>query len=165
MFKKEGGKNLEMELMITKRPATDADTEFARTVHHTAYYDVIVQQFGSFNEKMQDDFFFKSWKPETHEILLSDGIEAGYISIEYFPDHIVAHELVLLPEFQGKGIGSKLLKEVLEEAKIKHIPVQLRVLKKNIAQDLYRRLGFKDIGENETHIHMEVKPTENQVLP
>jgi GNAT superfamily N-acetyltransferase len=75
-----------------------------------------------------------------------DGIEAGYISIEYFPDHIVAHELVLLPEFQGKGIGSKLLKEVLEEAKIKHIPVQLRVLKKILLRIYIEDLDLRILG-------------------
>lgn len=163
MFNKEKElNNQEMEPIITKRPATDADTEFAKNVHHTAYHDVIVRQFGSFDEKMQDDFFFKTWKPETHEIIISDGVDAGYFSIESFSDHIFAHELVLLPEFQGKGIGSKLLKEVLRKAKTNNIPVQLQVLKENSAQDLYRRLGFKETGSNATHIQMEFNPDENR---
>jgi GNAT superfamily N-acetyltransferase len=151
-----------MEPTITRRPATDADTEFAQKVHHTAYHDVIVRQFGTFNEKMQDHFFFESWKPETHEIIISDGKDAGFYSIVHLPDHIFVHELVLLPEFQGQGIGSRLLKEVLLEAKTKHLPVRLEVLKKNIAHNLYLRFGFKDTGENETHIQMEIDPTGTQ---
>lgn len=149
-----------MEAQITRRIATEADTEFARKTHHAAYHDVIVRQFGNFDEKMQDDFFAKSWKPETHEILLSDGAEAGYCFIEHFPDHIFAHELVLSLEFQGKGIGSNLLKEVIEEAKAKNIPVKLQVLKENQAQHLYRKLGFKDTGITDTHIEMEFNPSE-----
>jgi len=148
-----------MEPTITKRPASNADTIFAKKVHHTAYQDVIVRQFGTFDEKMQDYFFSKSWKPATHEIIIIDGIDAGYLSIEHFPDHIFVHELVLVAEFQGKGTGSKLLKEVLLEAKTKHLPVRLQVLKANIAQTLYRRLGFKDIGQTETHIQMEFSPS------
>lgn len=147
-----------MGAQITKRIATETDTEFARKTHHEAYHDVIVRQFGNFDEKTQDDFFAKSWKPETHEILLSDGEEAGYCSVERFPGHIFVHELVLSPGFQGKGIGSKFLQELLEEAKGENIPVRLQVLKENQAQHLYRKLGFKDTVITDTHIQMEFNP-------
>lgn len=147
-----------MAIKITKRPATEADTEFARKTHHVAYHDVIVRQFGVFDEKIQDEFFVKSWKPETYEILLSEGVKVGYSSIEHLPDYIFVHGLVLSPEFQGRGIGSKILKEVIEEAKKKNIPIRLQVLKENQAQHLYRRLGFRDIGLTDTHIQMEFDP-------
>ena len=149
-----------MKSSITRRIAIEVDTDFARKTHHAAYHDVIVRQFGNFDEKMQDDFFAKSWKLETHEILLNDGTEVGYCSIERFPDHIFAHELVLSPEFQGKGIGSQLLQGVIEEAKAKNIPARLQVLKENQAQYLYRNLGFKDTGATDTHIQMEFNPSE-----
>lgn len=146
-----------MDNKITKRIATEADTEFARRTHHAAYHDVIVRQFGGFDEKIQDDFFAKSWTPENHEIVLDDGLQVGYCSIERLPDRIAIHELVLLPAFQGKGIGSKILREVLEEAKARSVPVRLQVLKENQAQHLYRTLGFKDSGFDDTHIQMEYK--------
>ncbi len=148
-----------MENEITKRIATEADTEFARKTHHAAYHDVVVRQFGNFDEKVQDDFFAESWKSKTHEILLNGNSETGYCSVEQLSDYIVVHELVLLPEFQRKGIGSKILREVMEEAKAKNIPVKLQVLKENQAQHLYRKLGFKDTGSTDTHIQMEFSPT------
>jgi GNAT superfamily N-acetyltransferase len=150
-------------IKVTQRLATDADTEFARKVHHAAYHDVIVRQFGNFDEKMQDDFFAKSWKPGIDEILMSEDSEAGYCSIERSENAIIFHELVLLPEYQGKGIGSKVLQEVMEEAKTKNIPIKLEVLKENQAQHLYRKLGFKDTGSTDTHIEMEFNPTEKTI--
>jgi GNAT superfamily N-acetyltransferase len=147
-----------IEPQLTKRAATDADTEFARKTHHVSYHDVIVKQFGDFDEKVQDDFFAKSWKPETHQILLYGNDECGYFSHEVFDDHIFAHELVLLPAFQGKGIGSRVLQELMEEAKAKGLPLRLQVLKENKAQHLYRKLGFKDAGLTDTHILMEFDP-------
>jgi ribosomal protein S18 acetylase RimI-like enzyme len=147
------------EAQVIRRAATEADVEFARKTHHAAYRDVIVQQFGNFDEKVQDEFFAKSWNPQTHEVLVSGDSEIGYCSIEHFPDHIFAHELVLLPEFQGKGIGTKILQELLEEAKAKNIPIRLQVLKENQAQHLYRRLGFKDVGSIDTHFLMEFDPS------
>lgn len=150
--------SLEHEIKISKRQATNADTEFARSTHHAAYHDVIIRQFGNFDEKMQDDFFAKSWKPETHEILINNATDIGYYSVERSPEIIFLSELVLLPSTQGKGIGTKILEELVQESKAKNIPVKLQVLKENQAQHLYRKLGFKDTGITDTHIQMEFLP-------
>ena len=42
---------------ITKRRAEATDAEFARSVHHRAYRDVVIRQYGMWDEKAQDDFF------------------------------------------------------------------------------------------------------------
>ena len=46
-----------------------------------------------------------------------------------------------------RGIGSKIIKEIIEEAKSKNIPVTLMVLNINPAVNLYKRLGFHIINE------------------
>ncbi|MEK7185507.1 MAG: GNAT family N-acetyltransferase [Patescibacteria group bacterium] len=147
-----------MEFSITKRIATESDTEFARKVHHSAYHGVVVRQFGNWDEKIQDDFFAKSWKPETHEIIYFNGVACGYCCIEYKPDYIFASELVILPEFQGRGIGSEILNKLKQESEQKKIPIKLQVFKENQARHLYRRLGFKDVGSKGAHIEMELDP-------
>jgi len=146
-----------IENKITKRSATEEDTDFARKAHHAAYHDVVVRQFGHFDEKEQDDFFDESWNKDPYEILLNNEEESGYCSIEYFPDHIFVHELVLLPEFQGKGIGSKVLKDIMDDARVKNIPIKLRVLKENRAQELYRKMGFEETETNDISIFMELR--------
>ncbi len=153
---------LEKETTISRRQATEADTKFARTTHHTALHDLIVRQFGSFDEKMQDEFFAKSWKPETHEILVSDSADIGYCSIVRTPGHIFLSELLLLPSAQGKGIGTRMLGELIEESKAKNIPITLQVLKENQAQHLYRKMGFKDVETNSKHIQMEFSPSQTK---
>ena len=147
------------EVHVTRRKASSTDEDFVRRTHHAAYYGVVTRQFGSFDEKIQDGYFAQSWKPEHHEILLDEaGREVGYCSIERLHDHIRIHELVIAPEFQGQGIGTKVLQEVQEESRAKKIPVTLQVLRENEAQHLYRKVGFKDIGETDTHIQMEFNP-------
>ncbi len=147
--------NMENKLELNRRPAEEKDTEFARQVHHRAYHDVVVRQFGSFEEKAQDKFFESAWKGSKHEIIYANGKPCGYFSMDESENEITLHELVLLPEFQGEGIGSKILSEVIEVAKVKNIPIRLEVLKENKAGELYRRLGFKQNGETETHFQME----------
>lgn len=53
---------------------------------------------------------------------------------------------------QSRGIGTSVLRRTCEEARRRNVPVRLRVLRRNRAQDLYRRLGFEPEGETETHV-------------
>jgi len=145
---------------ISTRITTEADTDFVRRTHHAAYRDVIERQFGSFDEKMQDDFFASIWKHGAYEILLKGDKEIGFCFIEHYSDHTFIRELVLLPEFQGQGIGSNVLRRAIEESKTNNIPIKLRVLIKNRAQHLYRKMGFKDIGVNDTHFEMKYNPAD-----
>ena len=142
------------DVTIERRPASPEDFEFARKTHHESYRDVVVKQFGSWDEKQQDDFFTTAWKGSPHEILSMDGELCGYFSMEETPDAIELHELVLLPKFQGKGIGGKLLSSTIEIAKLKNKPLHLEVLKENKAVELYRKLGFVETDETATHYKM-----------
>jgi ribosomal protein S18 acetylase RimI-like enzyme len=145
--------------VLERRPAKPEDLEFARKAHHQAYHDVVVKQFGPWNEEIQDEFFTKAWTGSPHEILSCNGEMCGYFSMEETSDSIELHELVLLPEFQGKGLGGTLLREAIDAANKKNKPVRLQVMKENRAADLYRRNGFKEVEETATHFIMEYVPT------
>ena len=64
-------------------------------------------------------------------------------------------EIQLLPAYQGKGFGSNLVRELIDDARTKCLPLRLRVLKQNHARELYLRLGFVETSEIETHYYME----------
>ena len=149
--------------VISKRPATAEDTGFARQVHHSGYHDTVVRQFGEWDEAMQDKFFDAAWNADPHEILMSDESDCGYCAIERHPDHIFLHELVVSDEFQGQGIGSKVLQELIDEAKAKEIPIKLQVLKENEgARRLYLKFGFKDTEITDMHYLMEYNPSDGE---
>jgi len=44
---------------------------------------------------------------------------------------------------------------VIEEARARHVPVKLGVLRENRALHFYEKLGFREIGRTEIHILME----------
>ena len=48
-------------MKLGRRPVAQADTEFARNAHHQAYHDVVVRQFGTWDEALQDKFFDGDW--------------------------------------------------------------------------------------------------------
>ena len=63
-------------------------------------------------------------------------------------------QIQIHPDFQNGKIGSRLLKGLIEKAKLQGANVALGVLKTNPAQKLYKRLGFKVVGENEWEYEM-----------
>ena len=142
-------------MKITTRPATIHDKSFAREAHHLAYRDVVVRQFGPWNETVQDQFFENKWAHARFAILLVDGEPCGVADVENQTEKILIHELVIHTHFQEKGIGTVFLQQVIERAKALNVPVRLQVLLKNRAIALYQRLGFREFDSTETHILME----------
>jgi len=66
-----------------------------------------------------------------------------------FADHVGDFGIVLIKEIRGKGVGKKLLFEIIKQAKdkLKIKIVKLRVMGLNTtAQDLYKKCGFKELG-------------------
>ncbi|MEI7603946.1 MAG: GNAT family N-acetyltransferase [bacterium] len=129
-------------MTIERRQAKIEDTDFARSVHHTAYKDVVIRQFGSWDEEKQNNFFNSDWKNiDRMEIILFDDIPCGYCRFDYEKDQIIGHELVISPDFQGKKI-----------------PIRLGALKLNRALNLYRKLGFNDENTDENFVGMVYYP-------
>ncbi|KAF7626590.1 GNAT family acetyltransferase [Aspergillus flavus] len=54
--------------------------------------------------------------------------------------------LVVLPEYQRKGVGAKLMTKGLEEATALNLPVWLESSEEGYA--LYKKLGFKDLNDS-----------------
>jgi ribosomal protein S18 acetylase RimI-like enzyme len=146
-----------MTLMISQHPATIADIDFARSVHHRAYRDVIERQYGPWDEAHQDEFFDIAWSVAVHQIIFSDGVRCGYSCIENRDGHIYLRELVIDPAFQGRGIGTYIIREVLERGIERGVPVRLQTHIVNRAADLYRRMGFRETGRTKSHLLMEWK--------
>jgi ribosomal protein S18 acetylase RimI-like enzyme len=131
---------------------------FARALHHAVYRDVVIAQFGRWDEREQDDWFINKWNPSMVQIIETGGAAIGCMSIEEREDHLFLVEIELLPRFQGKGIGSQLIASAMRSAADQRRSLRLQVLHKNErARSLYERLGFAVYGKNETHLLMEYR--------
>jgi len=69
-----------------------------------------------------------------------------------------------LPEYQRAGIGSGLLETLLAEARQSNLPLRIHVEKFNPALQLYERLGFRRIEDQEVYFLMEWTFS-SQILP
>ena len=147
-----------MKEEVTTRQAQVEDREFARRAHHAAYREVVERQFGPWDEATQDRFFGEEWNPDKTQILRFGGADCGYCVIEHRPEDIHLRELVIHPDFQGRGIGTRVLQRLRRAAEASGIPVRLGTFLKNDAVRLYKRLGFREMGTTGTHVLLEWIP-------
>jgi ribosomal protein S18 acetylase RimI-like enzyme len=86
------------------------------------------------------------------------------LSVRNRETEVLLKFIEVLPEYQNQGIGTAVIKSVLEQAHHTGRPVGLQVLKVNPARSLYERLGFLTTGQTATHYLMRATP-EQQTRP
>lgn len=143
------------EIEYTLRPAVDDDEQFLRRLHKECYENVVIEQFGEWDDDVQRGFFDRKWKPENYQIIVSPNADVGAVSVFDRDDHILLAEIVIVPEYQNSGLGSTVVEEIVARARKENRPVRLQVLKANRARELYLRLGFREVVRTETHLIME----------
>jgi ribosomal protein S18 acetylase RimI-like enzyme len=75
------------------------------------------------------------------------------------PDALEVGEIQIAPPFQGKGIGTQILHKTIAQARARRKKVSLSTGMKNTrALELYIRLGFRCVGQTETHNRLEFEP-------
>ena len=71
------------------------------------------------------------------------------------PDAVELGEIQVHPTYQTRGIGTRVLMDIIAEAQRRRKNVRLCVgLKNDKAFRLYERLGFRHVAQSETHNHM-----------
>ena len=80
--------------------------------------------------------------PSSIRVIVFGSRDIGCLSVDDLGDSLFIGFIGMLPEYQRRGMGTRLLQQVIAEADRREIPVQLRVLKVNPARSLYERLGF-----------------------
>lgn len=114
----------------------------------------VIKTWGNWNDDFQKKYFDENFNPNLIKIIIIDDKYAGILKVTEKVDELHIDEIQLLPEFQGKGIGTKIINDIKSNAEGSNIATKLQVLKTNRARNLYERLGFKIINETETHYIM-----------
>jgi GNAT superfamily N-acetyltransferase len=141
------------------RPATDRDKEYLMNLHRDAYRDVVIEQFGAWDNAFQAVQFEEKWRKQSYKIIERNGRPIGAIWLSTEADHLWLREIQILSAYRNKGIGTQILLGLIDEARCLGLPLRLRVLTANRAKLLYERLGFRTTGmHGDTHYWMELAP-------
>ena len=146
----EGGQR---EEAYELRRATEADHDFLRQAHHKGLGPAVERTFG-WDDDIQEGFIREWFETLDAELILVKGQPVGYLEVRERSERIHIANIVLLPAFQGRGLGTRILGDILDRAEEQGLPITLQVMVGNPAQQLYERLGFVVTGEAERHIRM-----------
>jgi GNAT superfamily N-acetyltransferase len=142
--------------LIRLIPADEAHREFSYQVKKAAEGEYITSMF-DWDEGVQRDFHVKAWQQQKPDIITYDGKLIGTIATIETEDCIDIGQFFILPEYQRKGIGTHLLKNILDKADQSDKNVTLKFLKNNRVKSLYIRNGFRLVYTSEVAYHMERK--------
>jgi ribosomal protein S18 acetylase RimI-like enzyme len=92
------------------------------------------------------------------QVVVCDGQPVGRLITDHTSDPIRLIDIALLPDYRGAGIGSELLRRLLDEATAAGKPVVLHVARSNPAAMLYQRLGFVVSAWDDVYLEMQWRP-------
>ena len=116
----------------------------------------VEQTFGPWVPEFQREIIDGSFDPTTHHIIVVAGKAVGVLASQTFDTHIQLEKLYLSPDFQGRGIGTRLVQGIVESATELSKPIRLRVLAANTAaQRFYARLGFVVVQATPERVFIE----------
>lgn len=141
---------------IRLRPARVEDAAIVYQIKKSALQQYVDEIWG-WDESWQRKFHEEHFQSDGMEIVEIDGHPAGYLVVREFLGHLLLESLHFISDFQRRGVGTRLIQDVLRYGRETGRIVRLKVLRVNPARRLYKRLGFEDVAETDTHFIMECR--------
>jgi len=114
-------------------------------------------QFG-----LQHKQYLENYENASFEIILYEKTPAGRFYVDRRKDDIRIIDIALLPRFRRRGIGSKIMENLIDEADKKQVNLSLHVEQNNPVLNLYKTLGFKKVDTTGVYYFMERQPQKKQ---
>ena len=156
-----------MDRPIALRPITEADEDFLYQVYAgtredelapLGWTDAELEAFLKMQFAAQSSFYAEQFPCAEFRIILIDEEPAGRLYVDRRRDEIRIIDIALLAEYRNRGFGTSLIGNLLAEGESAGLPVRIHVEGLNPALRLYRRLGFRKIGDNGVYHLMEWSP-------
>jgi ribosomal protein S18 acetylase RimI-like enzyme len=90
-------------------------------------------------------------------VVLVDDEPAGRVVLHREPGAMTLVDIALLPECRGKGVGTRLLTDMMDAADSAGVPLRLHVEGHSPARRLYERLGFEALEDDGRLLAMEYR--------
>src|SRR5262245_54222096 len=149
---------------VSLRPIAPGDEPFLLQVYsltrqeELAFVDWNDQQKAAFLKmqfEAQHQYYQEVYRGADFQVIVVDGVAAGRLYVARWEDELRLIDIALLPEYRGSGLGTMLVRQIMEEAAQSNKAVRIHVEKFNKALRLYERLGFKAIQDKGVYWFME----------
>jgi ribosomal protein S18 acetylase RimI-like enzyme len=150
--------------MVTLRPVTPEDVPFLAGVYASTRAEELAVTGWSEEEKAvfcrrqfdaQSAHYRENYPDASFQVIESDGVSIGRLYVAHWEKEIRIVDISLLPEARRTGIGTKLLRELQDEARSAGKSLTIHVERFNPALRLYERLGFQQIEDKGVYLLMK----------
>ena len=135
------------------RQAAAQDEDLLYEIHRAAMREHVEAVWG-WDEADQRARFRAGFDPAGVSVIMTADKPVGLLRVDRRRDEVFLASVELVPDAQRRGLGSEIIGSITREAAQRRVPVRLQVLRKNPAQRLYERLGFRIVRETATHVEM-----------
>lgn len=104
-------------------------------------------------------FHYRKYYPEAvFEVVEVGGVSAGRLYVSRWQREIRIIDIAMLPGFQGRGVGSRVMERLIAESEACGKPLSIHVEKFNPALRWYERLGFVPVEDKGVYLLMHRVP-------
>lgn len=152
---------------ISLRAVEVADNDFLCAVYAstradelaaTDWTDAQKAAFCQMQFTAQDAHYRRHYPTAEFSVIECDGTLAGRLYVDRWSKEIRIMDIALLPAQRGRGIGTILLRALMDEAKAAEKVLSIHVERMNPALRLYDRLGFNMAEDKGVYLLMEWTP-------
>lgn len=149
---------------ISLRPVGEDDLEFLCRLYASTRTDelavtgwdaAMIEHFLRMQFNLQHSQYFSSHPDASFDLVYIDAVPAGRLYVKRTGREIRVIDITLLPEFRAKGIGSRLMRELVAEADANGCIMSLHVEVNNPILPFYQSLGFREIELRGFYYYME----------
>lgn len=153
---------------IALRPVGPDDQEFLLAVYGSTRADEMAlvpwtdeqrQAFVQWQFTAQQDHYAKHYPNGNFDIIIADDRQVGRFYVARLDEEIRIIDITLLPAERNAGIGSYLIKQLLEEADRIGRMTRIYVEEFNPSLNLFKRLGFTPSEQNGVHLLLQRNPS------
>jgi ribosomal protein S18 acetylase RimI-like enzyme len=143
-----------MNLDYYLKQATEADKDLVFAIKKRSIKPYVEKVFG-WDDVRQRQFVDEVYKMKQIKFIVIDEQPVGFLQVEETDKEIFLANLLIVDEYQDKGLGRELLQSVMKRAGKLDKPVRLEVFTINErAQQFYQRHGFRMIKKDNIKIEM-----------
>jgi ribosomal protein S18 acetylase RimI-like enzyme len=157
-----GGPSIKLE------PATPDDEPFLFAVYSSTRTEELV--LTGWPASMQEQFLRMQFAAQSHSysvqfpdaqysVIRCNGHAVGRMIVNRTDEEIHLIDIAVITEHRSRKIGSRLMRQLLEEAKQGGKTVRLHVERMNPALAWYERLGFKTVSATDIYLEMICNPS------
>jgi len=152
---------------VTLRPISPDDTDFLVEVYGSTRAEEMAmvpwtieqqQAFVRMQLTAQQDHYTKTYPTASYDIIMSDSRPVGRLYVARLDQEIRIIDITLLPAERNAGIGSYLIKQLLDEANRAGKVTRIFVEEFNPSRRLFERLNFSLSEQHGIHMLLQCNP-------